>query len=34
MYHFESAHEVCDHFNRLIDTLRMKESLEGTEKYP
>ena len=34
MYHFESAHEVCDQFNRLIDTLRKEESLEGTEKYP
>ena len=34
MYHFESAHEVCDQFNRLIDTLRKEESLDGTEKYP
>ena len=34
IYHFESAHEVCDQFNRLIDTLRKDESLEGTEKYP
>ena len=34
MYHFESAHEVCDQFNRLINTLRKEESLEGTEKYP
>ena len=34
MYHFESAHKVCDQFNRLIDTLRKEESLEGTEKYP
>ena len=34
MYHFESAHEVCDQFKRLIDTLRKEESLEGTEKYP
>ena len=31
MYHFESANEVCDQFNRLIDTLRKKESLEGTK---
>ena len=34
MYHFESAHKVCDQFNRLINTLRKEESLEGTEKYP
>ena len=34
MYHFESTHEVCDQFNRLIDTLRKEERLEGTEKYP
>ena len=34
MYHFESAHEVYDQFNRLINTLRKEESLEGTEKYP
>ena len=34
MYHFESAHKTCDQFNRLINTLRKEESLEGTEKYP
>ena len=34
IYHFESAHKVCDQFNRLIDTLRKEEKLEGTEKYP
>ena len=34
IYHFESAHEVCDQFNRLINTLRKEESMEGTEKYP
>ena len=34
MYHFESAHKVCDQFNRLINTLRKEESLGGTEKYP
>ena len=34
IYHFESAHKVCDQFNRLIDTLRKEKSLEGTEKYP
>ena len=33
-YHFESAHKVCDQFNRLIDTLRREERLEATEKYP
>ena len=34
MYHFESAHEVCNQFNRLINTLRKGEGMEGTEKYP
>ena len=34
IYHFESAHKVCDQFNRLIDMLRKGEKLEGTEKYP
>ena len=34
LYHSESALEVCDQFNRLIDTLRKEESLKGTEKYP
>ena len=34
MYHFEYAHQVCDQFNRLIDTLRKEESLKGREKYP
>ena len=34
LYHFESGHEVCDQFNRLIDTLRKEESLKGKEKYP
>ena len=34
IYHFESFHKVCDQFNRLIDTLRKEEKLEGTEKYP
>ena len=33
MYHFESAHKVCDHFNRLIDTLRKEERMESTKKY-
>ena len=34
MYHFETAHEVCNQFNRLINTLRKEERMEGTEKYP
>ena len=34
IYHFESAHKVCDQFNRLIDMLRKEEKLEGTGKYP
>ena len=34
IYHIESAHKVCDPFNRLIDTLRKEEILEGMEKYP
>ena len=34
LYHFESAHKVHDHFNRLFDTLRKEESLKGREKYP
>ena len=34
IYHFESAHKVCDQFNRLINTLRKGERMESTEKYP
>ena len=34
MYHFESAHKVCDQFNKLIYTLRKEERMQGTEKYP
>ena len=34
IYHFESAHKVCDQFNRLINMLRKEERMEGTEKYP
>ena len=34
IYHFESAHKICDQFNRLIDTLRKEERIEDTEKYP
>ena len=32
--HFESAHKVCNQFNRVIDMLRKEEKLEGTDKYP
>ena len=32
--HFEPAHEVCDQFNRLINTLRKEEKMQGTERYP
>ena len=34
MYHFESADGACNQFNRLINTLRKEERMEGTEKYP
>ena len=34
MYHFEPAHKVSDQFNRLINTLRKEERMEGTERYP
>ena len=34
VYNFESADEVCDHFNRLINTLRKEEKLQSTERYP
>ena len=34
IYHFESAHKVCDQFNRLINTLRKEERMESTERYP
>ena len=34
MYHFESANKVCDHFNRLIYTLKKKEEEPcNTNKY-
>ena len=33
MYHFETANTVCDQFNRLINTLRRKEKIEGAKKY-
>ena len=34
IYHFESAHKVCDQFNKLINTLRKEERMQSTEKYP
>ena len=34
IYHFESAHKVCDQFNRLIKMLRKDERMESTERYP
>ena len=34
IYHFESAHKVCDQFNRLINMLRKEERMENTERYP
>ena len=34
LYHFESAYEVCEQFNRLINTLRKEEKMQGTERYP
>ena len=34
MYHFETANVICDEFNKLINTLRKEERMEGTEKYP
>ena len=34
VYHFESAHEACNQFNRLINTLRKEERMLGTKKYP
>ena len=34
MYHFESAHGVCNQVNRLINTPRKEERMEGTEIYP
>ena len=34
MHYFESAHKVCDQFNKLINMLRKEERMVGTEKYP
>ena len=32
-YKFESAEEVCNQFNNLINTLKKKQSLDTGEKY-
>ena len=35
MYHFESANEVCNQFNRLINTLKREEKETcNTDRYP
>ena len=34
IYHFETVKTVCDQCNRLINTLRKEEKIEGAEKYP
>ena len=35
MYHFESANKVCDHFNKLINTLKKEEEETcNTDRYP
>ena len=34
MCHFETVNTVCDQFNRLINTLKREEKMEGAEKYP
>ena len=34
MYHIETVNTVCDQFNRLINTLKREEKIEGAEKYP
>ena len=33
-YKFESAENVCNQFNNLINTLKKEEKLERGEKYP
>ena len=33
IYHFESAHKVCDQFNRLINMLRKEKKMESIERY-
>ena len=34
IYHFESAHDVCDQFNKLINTLRKEEKNVQYRKVP
>ena len=34
IYHFDSAHKVCDQFNRLINMLRKGERMDSTDRYP
>ena len=34
IYNFESGHDICDQFNRLINILRKEEKMKGTERYP
>ena len=34
IYNFEPVHEVCDQFNRLINTLRKEEKIQDAEVYP
>ena len=31
IYHFETVNTVCNQFNRLINTLRKEEKIEGAE---
>ena len=33
-YKFESAENVCNHFNNLINTLKKEGKIETREKYP
>ena len=33
-YEFESAENVCNQFNNLINTLKKEEKIETGEKYP
>ena len=34
LYHFETANDVCDQFNRLINTLKKEEEIKSKDKYP
>ena len=33
VYSFEPVDNVCDHFNKLINTLKKEETIETGEKY-